>query len=186
MLAKLATVDFGHVALSTTTMTSLLLSVFAIGLSAAFYFRAEKVSTEHYTRTYEFTERVAEVLSRLEVGVVGQLTQLTRAQASLEQALRSPNAVRARGTTTERDDTPGMARAVAATEFGPATQLEERDGEVASFAAKLGELEEAYSRSHDGARVTGPVFGELVGTSEALPVSFVGELWREVIPAVLI
>lgn len=184
LLAKLWTLDLGRVALSTESVTSLLLAVFAIGLSAAFYFRADKVSSDHYTRTYEFTERVAELLSRLEVGVVGQLASLTRTQAALEQGLRD-SAARSfsGGVPPPSDGEDASPRMPSSTTPRGTSELAGDDDEIATFAARLGSLEDEYAQARRAGDVEDLLSHDLVGTTEALPSDFVGDLWREVVPA---
>ncbi|MFM2334285.1 MAG: hypothetical protein RIS91_288 [Bacteroidota bacterium] len=49
-------------------LLALLLSLFAIGLSVAFYFKATDTSNLFYDNTYKFTKEISEILGRIEAG----------------------------------------------------------------------------------------------------------------------
>lgn len=51
---------------SFTDLLSLVLAIFAIGLSAAFYFKADESSRGFYDNTYSFTKHISETLGRIE------------------------------------------------------------------------------------------------------------------------
>src|SRR6185436_4120877 len=57
-------------------LLSLVLSVFAMALSVAFYFRATDTSNTFYDNTYKFTREMSEVLGRIEAGFGERLRHL--------------------------------------------------------------------------------------------------------------
>lgn len=59
-----------------TDLLSLILSLFAIALSMAFYFKATDTSTDFYNNTYIFTKEISEILGRIEAGFGERLRHL--------------------------------------------------------------------------------------------------------------
>ncbi len=59
-----------------TDLLSLVLAVFAIALSAAFYFKADESSRSFYNNTNVFTKEMSELLGRIESGFGEKLRQL--------------------------------------------------------------------------------------------------------------
>jgi hypothetical protein len=57
-------------------LLSLLLSIFAIWLSVAFYFKATDTSNLFYDNTYKFTKEISEILGRIEAGFGERLRHL--------------------------------------------------------------------------------------------------------------
>jgi hypothetical protein len=55
---------------------SLIMAIFAVSLSAAFYFKATDSSSEFYNNTYKFTKDIAELLTKIESGFGEQLKNL--------------------------------------------------------------------------------------------------------------
>ncbi len=51
--------------LSFTDVLSLLLALFSVGISIAFYFRATETSNEFYNNTYRFTQDASKILERI-------------------------------------------------------------------------------------------------------------------------
>lgn len=64
-------------------LMSLLLALFSVGLSAAFYFKATESSNTFYDNTYKFTKDIAELLARIESGFGERLRHLDESYASM-------------------------------------------------------------------------------------------------------
>ena len=54
-------------------MLNLLLALFAVGLSATFYFKATETSERFYANTYDFSKDISEKIGRIEERFGGQL-----------------------------------------------------------------------------------------------------------------
>jgi hypothetical protein len=59
-----------------TDLLAILIAFFAIGLSAAFYFKATDTSNRFYDNSYAFTKDVSEILGRMEAGFGERLRHL--------------------------------------------------------------------------------------------------------------
>ncbi len=57
-------------------LLSLLLAVFSVALSVAFYFKANETSNQFYDNTYKFTKDISELLGRIESGFGERLRHL--------------------------------------------------------------------------------------------------------------
>jgi hypothetical protein len=57
-------------------LLALILSLFAIALSMAFYFKATDTSNQFYDNTYKFTKEISEILGRIEAGFGERLRHL--------------------------------------------------------------------------------------------------------------
>jgi hypothetical protein len=57
-------------------LLSLLLAVFSVALSVAFYFKANETSNQFYDNTYKFTKDMSELLGRIEAGFGERLRHL--------------------------------------------------------------------------------------------------------------
>ena len=66
-----------------TDLLSLLMALFAISLSVAFYFKAEETSNKFYHNSYEFTKEISEILGRIEAGFGEQLRHLDQGYTGL-------------------------------------------------------------------------------------------------------
>lgn len=64
-------------------LLSLLLAIFAIGLSVAFYFKATDTSNLFYDNTYKFTKEISEILGRIEAGFGERLRHLDEGYSGL-------------------------------------------------------------------------------------------------------
>lgn len=60
---KLDLADFGF-----TDLLALILALFSVWLSVAFYFKATEASNQFYDNTYRFTKEMSEMLGRIEAG----------------------------------------------------------------------------------------------------------------------
>lgn len=65
------------------TLLSLILAIFAIGLSVAFYFKATDTSNLFYDNTYKFTKEISEILGRIEAGFGERLRHLDEGYSGL-------------------------------------------------------------------------------------------------------
>lgn len=64
-------------------LVSVVLAIFAISLSALFYFKATEASNRFYDNTHKFTRDVSEILGRIEAGFGERLRHLDEGYASL-------------------------------------------------------------------------------------------------------
>jgi len=64
-------------------LLALILALFAIALSASFYFKATDTSSEFYNNTFKFTKEISEILGRIEERFGERLRHLDEAQISL-------------------------------------------------------------------------------------------------------
>jgi len=66
-----------------TDLLSVLMALFAIVLSVAFYFKAEETSNKFYHNSYEFTKEISEILGRIEAGFGEKLRHLDEGYTGL-------------------------------------------------------------------------------------------------------
>jgi hypothetical protein len=64
-------------------LLALILALFAIGLSVAFYFKATDTSNLFYDNTYKFTKEISEILGRIEAGFGERLKHLDEGYSGL-------------------------------------------------------------------------------------------------------
>lgn len=64
-------------------LLALILSLFAIGLSVLFYFKATETSNLFYDNTYKFTKEISEILGRIEAGFGERLRHLDEGYSGL-------------------------------------------------------------------------------------------------------
>ncbi len=76
------TIDF-------SALLSLLLALFAVGLSALFYFKATDTSNAFYDNTYKFTKDIAELLVKIESGFGEKLRHLDEGYSSMRNYLQN-------------------------------------------------------------------------------------------------
>ena len=70
---------------------ALILSLFAIGMSVAFYLKASETSNEFYNNSYTFTKNISEILGRIEAGFGERLRHLDEGYSGLRDHFeRSP------------------------------------------------------------------------------------------------
>ncbi len=70
---------------------ALILSLFAIGMSVAFYFKASETSNRFYNNSYVFTKDISEILGRIEAGFGERLRHLDEGYSGLREHFgRSP------------------------------------------------------------------------------------------------
>jgi chromosome segregation ATPase len=69
--------------IKTNDLLSILLALFAIGLSAAFFIKANQVSNMFYDNMYKFTKDNSELLGRMESGFSEQLRHLDQGYSGL-------------------------------------------------------------------------------------------------------
>lgn len=75
-----------------TTLLSLLLALFSVGLSALFYFKATETSNTFYDNTYKFTKDIAQLLTKIESGFGERLKHLDEGYSSMRDYMqRTPN-----------------------------------------------------------------------------------------------
>lgn len=66
-----------------TDLVALVLAIFAISLSALFYFKATETSNRFYDNSHKFTRDVSEILGRIEAGFGERLRHLDEGYSSL-------------------------------------------------------------------------------------------------------
>ena len=66
-------------------LLNLVLAMFAISLSIAFYFKATDTSNVFYDNTYRFTKEISEILGRIEAGFGERLRHLDEGYAGLRE-----------------------------------------------------------------------------------------------------
>jgi hypothetical protein len=72
-------------------LLALILAMFSIALSVAFYFKATDTSNEFYDNTYRFTKDISEILGRIEAGFGERLRHLDEGYTGLrDQVARIP------------------------------------------------------------------------------------------------
>jgi hypothetical protein len=86
LLWKLATADVRLDNFDFSDLLSLLLSLFAVSLSVAFYFKATETSNSFYDNTFKFTKDLSEILGRIEAGFGERLRHLDEGYSGLRDS----------------------------------------------------------------------------------------------------
>jgi hypothetical protein len=68
-------------------LLSLLLAVFSVSLSVAFYFKANETSNQFYHNTYEFTKDISELLGRIESGFGERLRHIEEGTSTMNDKI---------------------------------------------------------------------------------------------------
>jgi hypothetical protein len=66
---------------------ALVLALFSVGLSVAFYFKANEASNQFYDNTYKFTKDMSEILGRIEAGFGERLRHLDEGYSGMRERL---------------------------------------------------------------------------------------------------
>ncbi len=66
---------------------SLVLALFSMSLSVAFYFKANEASNQFYDNTYKFTSEMSEILGRIEAGFGERLRHLDEGYSGMRERL---------------------------------------------------------------------------------------------------
>ena len=66
---------------------ALVLALFSVGLSVAFYFKANDASNQFYDNTYKFTKEMSEILGRIEAGFGERLRHLDEGYSGMRDRL---------------------------------------------------------------------------------------------------
>lgn len=80
-----ATFEFDFKGFNFSDLLSLLLAIFSIGLSVAFYFKATDTSNKFYDNTFKFTKDISEILGRIEAGFGERLKHLDEGYTGLRE-----------------------------------------------------------------------------------------------------
>lgn len=72
-------------AFSFTDLLALIMSLFSIWLSVAFYFKATDASGQFYDNTYRFTKEMSEILGRIEAGFGERLRHIDEGYAGIRE-----------------------------------------------------------------------------------------------------
>lgn len=85
VIYRLATAPFSVdlTGFSFNDLLALVLALFSIALSVAFYFKATDTSNEFYNNTYRFTKDISEILGRIEAGFGERLKHLDEGYTGL-------------------------------------------------------------------------------------------------------
>lgn len=89
------TVDF-------STLLSLLLALFSVGLAALFYFKATETSNTFYDNTYNFTKDIAQLLIKIESGFGEKLRNLDEGYAAMRTQLQRGSAYNSETNETKQ------------------------------------------------------------------------------------
>jgi hypothetical protein len=108
-------------------LLSLLLAVFSVALSVAFYFKANETSNQFYDNTYKFTKEMSELLGRIESGFGERLRHLDEGYSTMAERF---------------DKLPSY--------FGPTVaQVQSSEDEVATLNQNVAKIIESFaSRAH--------------------------------------
>lgn len=82
-----AQITFNLAAFSFTDFLNLMLALFSVALSVAFYFKATDASNKFYDNTYKFTKDVSEILGRIEAGFGERLRHLDEGYSGVRDKL---------------------------------------------------------------------------------------------------
>ena len=66
---------------------ALVLALFSVALSVAFYFKANEASNQFYDNTYKFTKEMSEILGRIEAGFGERLRHLDEGYSGMRDRL---------------------------------------------------------------------------------------------------
>jgi len=171
-------------------LLALLLALFSIGLSVAFYFKATETSNEFYDNTYHFTKDISEILGRIEAGFGERLKHLDEGYSGLrdkfeklpfdkgkvEKELKAEEeqAKRAEEERTKLlEDLARRAQLQQEEKLKLFRQLAEKDEMVAKTRAEI----EFYQRRLERAEV------QRSSALESLPPRLLSYIKRDVIPA---
>lgn len=72
---------------SFTDFLALVLALFSVALSVAFYFKATEASNQFYDNTYRFTKEMSEILGRIEAGFGERLRHLDEGYSGMRDRL---------------------------------------------------------------------------------------------------
>jgi hypothetical protein len=81
----LSSFEFDFRGFNFSDLLSLLLAIFSIGLSVAFYFKATDTSNKFYDNTFKFTKDISEILGRIEAGFGERLRHLDEGYSGLRE-----------------------------------------------------------------------------------------------------
>ncbi|MFN7122302.1 MAG: hypothetical protein ACK4NM_09750 [Hydrogenophaga sp.] len=86
---KLINADFKFdlASFSFTDFLALVLALFSVALSVAFYFKANDASNQFYDNTYKFTKEMSEILGRIEAGFGERLRHLDEGYSGMRDRL---------------------------------------------------------------------------------------------------
>ncbi len=82
---------FDFTKLDSADFLNLILAMFAIGMSAAFYFKATDTSNRFYDNSYKFTKDMSEILGRKEAGFGERLRRIDEHIGRLVQGEIQPS-----------------------------------------------------------------------------------------------
>jgi hypothetical protein len=82
---SLSPLTFDFTKFDFSDLLSLLMAIFAIALSVAFYFKSTDTSNLFYDNTYKFTKEISEILGRIEAGFGERLKHLDEGYAGLRE-----------------------------------------------------------------------------------------------------
>ncbi len=90
---------------SFSELLALLLSLFSVWLSVAFYFKASDTSNQFYDNSYKFTKEMSEILGRIEAGFGERLRHLDEGYSGIRDKFdRLPQYSTAKSAEVEREE----------------------------------------------------------------------------------
>ena len=85
-----------------SSLLSLLLALFSVGLAALFYFKATETSNAFYNNTYKFSQDIAELLARIESGFGERLRHLDETYKGMADSFEKlPSRINIKDATQE-------------------------------------------------------------------------------------
>jgi len=76
-----------------SSLLSVIIAIFSIGLSVAFYFKASDTSNLFYDNTYKFTKNMSEILGRIEATFGEKFDNLNNGYCRIEKMIASPTEI---------------------------------------------------------------------------------------------
>jgi archaellum component FlaC len=87
LIWRIAVANISLQGFSFNDLLSLLLAVFSVALSVAFYFKANETSNQFYHNTYEFTKDISELLGRIESGFGERLRHIEEGYSTMNDKI---------------------------------------------------------------------------------------------------
>ncbi|WP_138518300.1 hypothetical protein [Limnobacter alexandrii] len=135
---------------SFSELLALLLSLFSVWLSVAFYFKAGDTSNQFYDNSYKFTKEMSEILGRIEAGFGERLRHLDEGYSGIRDRFdRLPHYSSATGAEVKREEEEIKKREdeQRALLENLATRAKLAEGEKQEIFAKLAEKNEELEQA---------------------------------------
>ena len=135
---------------SFSELLALILSIFSVGLSVAFYFKASDTSNRFYDNSYKFTKEMSEILGRIEAGFGEKLRHLDEGYSGIRDKFdRMPHYGESINTEVKKEEAEIKKREEEQRALleGLATRAKLAEGEKEEIFAKLAEKNEELEQS---------------------------------------